>query len=102
MIVTKAINSSVNASIGNLRPIDVQGEDGNSIVISRLKSLGKYKSARSIEDQNKVLRKELKKKKNKYFKQGSFVLLDIGSDGKKIEKSYSLKVIIFLFRLFTF
>ena len=91
--VTKALNSTVNASIGGLKPIDVQGEDGDSIIIDRLKVLGKYKPPRTLSEENLELKKDLKKRKYKNFRPGSYVLLDISSDDKKIEKSYALKVI---------
>ena len=91
--VTNAINSTVNSSIGGLKPIDVQGEDRNSIIIDRLKVLGKYKAPRTLSEEDLELKKDLKKRKYKYFKPGSYVLLDISSDDKKIEKSYALKVI---------
>ena len=72
--------------------LDVADEDGNSIIIDRLKSLNRYKQSRNQNQQDIALKNYLKKPSNKLFIPGQLVMKDIDSDGKKIEKGYSLKV----------
>ena len=82
-------------------PTDVSDEDGNSIIINRLKSLNRWKQVKTIQQQDAALKSFLRNPANKNFRPGKMVMLAIDSDSKKLEKSYDLKVTIryFFFKI---
>ena len=75
-------------------PTDVSHEDGNSIIINRLKFLNRWKQVKTIQQQDAALKSFLRNPANRNFRPGKMVMLAIDSDSKKLEKSYDLKVTI--------
>ena len=71
---------------------DVEDKDGDSIIINQLKKVNRFVKTRSVEEQSQALKKDLKKSSNKHFRPGDLVMKNIDTDGKQLEKGYSLKV----------
>ena len=67
-----------------------------SIIINRLKEIGRYKEDFDVATQAKMLEDYKKNPKNKNFLPNSYVLLDISIGDKRLEKGSSLKVRFFL------
>ena len=63
-------------------PTDVSDEDGNSIIINRLKSLNRWKQVKTIQQQDAALKSFLRNPANKNFHPGKMVMLAIDSDSK--------------------
>ena len=74
------------------RPIDISGSDGDTILINRLKKIGRWKEDKSVREQEQLLNSYLKNPKNKRFLPGSYVLPNISLSGKLGEKGTNLKV----------
>ena len=71
---------------------DVEDKDGDSIIINQLKKVNRFVKTRSVEEQSQALKKYLKKSSSKHFRPGDLVMKNIDTDGKQLEKGYSLKV----------
>ena len=63
-----------------------------SIIINRLKEIGRYKEDFDVATQAKMFEDYKKNPKNKNFLPNSYVLLDISIGDKRLEKGSSLKV----------
>ena len=85
------INKTPSEGIGFLRPFDVQDSDSDIIIQDRLRSIGKYKEPFDVQKQKRLLQEFLKKKSNKKFSPGSYVVIDFNLEGR-FEKFTSLKV----------
>ena len=80
-----------NPGIGNLRPIDCRGQDGDKIIQDQLKRLGKFREPLLPSEQKTERQKLLKKKRYKDFQLGMPVFLDITSKSM-IDKETTPKV----------
>ena len=70
----------------------MRGPDGDTILISRLKKIGRWKEDNTVAEQERLLSNYLRNPKNKQFLPGSYVLPNISLSGKLGEKGTSLKV----------
>ena len=57
-----------------------------------MKKVNRFVKTRSVEEQSQALKKYLKKSSSKHFRPGDLVMKNIDTDGKQLEKGYSLKV----------
>ena len=90
--ITKSINMNWNEAIGGLQPELVKGQDGDSIIINRLKSIGKWYNPNTKQQQDAKLQKFLRNSASKGYRVNDYVMLDFPEKGSGIEKGTLLKV----------
>ena len=83
------INKTPNGGIGFLRPFDVQDSDSDIIIQDRLRSIGKYKEPFNVQKQKRLLQEFLKKKSNKKFSPGSYVVPDFNLEGRTVVAEFN-------------